>query len=76
MLLEVLDTQFRPSLFPRTFTFALIYVTSTLTLPNAIFTYLAYPEESLKFGNAFAIFPASPAKSVGIVLMVAHQLVA
>jgi auxin influx carrier (AUX1 LAX family) len=27
-------------------------------------------------GNAFAIFPASPAKVVGIVLMVAHQLVA
>jgi hypothetical protein len=27
-------------------------------------------------GNAFAIFPKSPAKVVGIVLMVAHQLVA
>jgi hypothetical protein len=27
-------------------------------------------------GNAFAIFPYSPAKIVGIVLMVAHQLVA
>ena len=76
MLLEVLDSQFRPSKFPKTFTFALIYVTSTLTLPNAIFTYLAYPEESLEYGNAFAIFPNSPAKSVGIVLMVAHQLVA
>eukprot|EP00775_Hariotina_reticulata_P005826 gene5826-6067_t len=72
---EVLDSQFRPSKFPKAFTYALLYVTSTLTLPNAIFTFLAFPEEATKYGNAFAIFPSSPAKYVGIVLMVAHQLV-
>jgi hypothetical protein len=50
MLLEVLDSQFRPSKFPRTFMFALIYVTSTLTVPNAAFTFLAFPEQATKFG--------------------------
>lgn len=29
---------------------ALLYVTSTLTLPNAIFTFLAFPEEATKYG--------------------------
>ena len=66
MLLEVLDSQFRPSNFPKTFTWAHIYVVSTLTLPNAVFTFLAYPEESLEYGNAFAIFPDSSWKSLGI----------
>jgi hypothetical protein len=48
---EVLDSQFRPSKFPKAFTYALIYVTSTLTLPNAIFTFLAFPEEATKYGE-------------------------
>lgn len=48
---EVLDSQFRPSKFPKAFTYALIYVTSTLTLPNAIFTFLAFPEEASKYGE-------------------------
>lgn len=34
------------------------------------------PFQAAENGNAFAIFPPSPAKSIGIVLMVAHQLVA
>jgi hypothetical protein len=50
MLLEVLDSQFRPSKFPKTFMFALIYVTSTLTVPNAAFTFLAFPEQATKYG--------------------------
>lgn len=29
---------------------ALLYVTSTLTLPNAVFTFLAHPEEATKYG--------------------------
>lgn len=49
---EVLDSQFRPSKFPKAFTYALIYVTSTLTLPNAIFTFLAFPEEATKYGES------------------------
>ena len=107
------------------------YVTATLTLPNAAFTFLAFPEkvralpdwqsrspdghgrspsldgtqmpglhaqhrpscpcsclisapllpcptvpQAARYGNAFAIFPQSHWKTVGIVLMVAHQLVA
>lgn len=141
------------SRFSKTFAQALTYVTLTLTLPNALFTFLAFPKEvrarsectckairrahlpvfgpcrrvgarsvlrplharliesaspylelldmctlprqtaphvcapccsiiispnrqAAAHGNAFAIFPKSPAKSLGIVLMVAHQLVA
>jgi len=48
---EVLDSQFRPSKFPKAFMYALIYVTSTLTLPNALFTFLAFPEEATKYGE-------------------------
>jgi hypothetical protein len=144
MLMELVDSQFRPSKFSPTFAAALTYVTLTLTLPNALFTFLAFPKEAraarararaarrrgrpraqrcastsagggaaprawpnrrararrplpararvarpnprlmapptrtqaATHGNAFAIFPQSPAKAVGIVLMVAHQLVA
>jgi auxin influx carrier (AUX1 LAX family) len=76
MLLEVVDSQFKPSRFPRTFGAALAYVTATLTLPNAAFTFLAFPKEALANGNAFQIFPHGAPRSVGIVLMVAHQLVA
>ncbi|KAI8476179.1 MAG: transmembrane amino acid transporter protein-domain-containing protein [Monoraphidium minutum] len=76
MLMELVDSQFRPSKFSSTFSSALAYVTLTLTLPSASLTFLAFPGEAAARGNAFAIFPASPAKSVGIVLMVCHQLVA
>jgi hypothetical protein len=31
--------------------FALIYVTSTLTVPNAAFTFLAFPEQATKYGE-------------------------
>lgn len=47
----MLDSQFRPSKFPKAFTYALLYVTTTLTLPNAIFTFLAFPEEATKYGK-------------------------
>ncbi len=43
MLIELVDSQFRPSRFPLTFARALTYVTLTLTLPNALFTFLAFP---------------------------------
>lgn len=158
---EVVDSQWRASRYPATFASALAYVTLAMTLPSAVFTYLAFPTkvrggralfvgthhprkgvwsgyaanraisaarrvagppsahhtllftarpcfvarlhwvlrdpgcldsnkphllttpcsaprqtlpQSMKHGNAFAIFPNSPAKSVGIVLMVAHQV--
>ena len=45
MLMELVDSQFRPSKFSRTFAFSLIYVTATLTLPNAAFTFLAFPDK-------------------------------
>jgi len=45
MLIELVDSQFRPSRFPNTFAKALTYVTLTLTLPNALFTFLAFPKQ-------------------------------
>lgn len=48
---EVLDSQFAPSKFPRTFMSAVVYVTSTLTLPNAVFTFLAFPEAVSIYGK-------------------------
>lgn len=47
----MLDSQWRPSKFPKTFSFALLYVTSTLTLPNAAFTFLAFPERAYEYGE-------------------------
>ncbi|GBF93363.1 auxin transporter [Raphidocelis subcapitata] len=76
MLMEVVDSQWRPSRFPPTFGAAIGYVTAALTLPSAVFTFLAFPQQATQFGNAFAIFPPSAAKNAGIILMVAHQIVA
>lgn len=56
-----------------TCSWSLVRTGSTPQLSTRVTPYLAI---SLHAGNAFAIFPASPAKVVGIVLMVAHQLVA
>lgn len=50
MLMELVDSQFRPSRFPSTFATALTYVTLTLTLPNALFTFLSFPKEALANG--------------------------
>lgn len=57
---EVLDSQFRPSKFPKAFAYALLYVTSTLTLPNAIFVFVAYPEEATRNGES--VPPLMPAR--------------
>jgi hypothetical protein len=39
------DSQFRPSRFPATFGAALSYVTLFMTIPAAVFTFLAFPKE-------------------------------
>ncbi len=41
----------RPSKFRKMFAWALLYVTGTLTLPNATMVYLSYPEEAYNSGE-------------------------
>ena len=51
MLMEVLDGQFHPSKFRGMFGWALLYVTSVLTIPSASIVYLSYPEEAYNSGG-------------------------
>jgi hypothetical protein len=46
---EVIDSQWRPSKFTQAFAWSQLYTSSLLTLPNAIFTFLAFPALSLRF---------------------------
>ena len=49
---------------------------STVTLPNGIATYYSFGSLCYSAPNAFYLFPASPARTVGIILMSLHELVA
>ena len=48
----------------------------TLTIPNSILTYWAFPQEVSEFGNAFAVYPPSGLRTTAIILMIGHQMVA
>lgn len=48
----------------------------TLTIPNSILTYWAFPAEVTEFGNAFAVYPPSALRTTAIILMIGHQMVA
>lgn len=48
----------------------------TVTLPNGITTYHSFGSLCYSAPNAFYLFPASPPRTVGIILMSLHELVA
>ena len=48
----------------------------TLTIPNSVLTYWAFPQDVAEFGNAFAVYPPSALRTTAIILMIGHQMVA
>jgi hypothetical protein len=46
---EVMDSQWRPSKFTQALAWSQLYTSSVLTLPNAIFTFLAFPAAARRF---------------------------
>lgn len=75
MLLEVLDSMYRPAKFHKVFACSYSYV-FTLTIPNSVLTYWAFPAATILNGNAFAVYPASGYRTTAIILMIGHQMVA
>lgn len=127
VLLQVLDSMYRPAKFHKVFACSYSYVI-TLTIPNSVrtklctmkrisvhaqahthcdpcsihvalqraactmlshsilfyvmsaavqvLTYWAFPAETVAFGNAFAVYPASAYRTTAIILMIGHQMIA
>jgi len=76
MLIEVMSNMKKPSDFGKAFTWSWAYVLAFLTLPHAISVYVNYGSLTLLHHNALALMPPSPARSVAVILMVAHEGVA
>ncbi|KAI7843624.1 hypothetical protein COHA_002864 [Chlorella ohadii] len=74
MLLEVMDSMFKPYKFHKVFYGSYLYV-YTLVLPNSMFIFWGWPEQAAQYGNVYAYMPASVARDISIVLMVAHQVI-
>lgn len=45
-------------------------------MPNAVAAYWAFGDWCLYNGNAIALYPKTPARDVGLALMIVHELVA
>eukprot|EP00891_Asterochloris_glomerata_P008628 jgi/Astpho2/8628/Aster-05103 len=65
MALEIMDAMWQPEGYSRAYLYAWI-----------ISIQLAYPDMSLQQGNVYGVLPRSSARSVSIVLMLLHQIVA
>ncbi|GAB4818758.1 hypothetical protein N2152v2_005804 [Parachlorella kessleri] len=74
MLLEVMDSMFRPYKFHKTFYSSYSYV-YTLVMPNSVFIYWGWPNQAAQYGNVFAYMPSSVERDIAIVLMVIHQVI-
>lgn len=72
---EVLDSTYEPGKFVKVFAGAFPYIL-TLTLPNSVLTYWAFPEKTIFYGNAFGIYPKTGWRTASIILMIGHQAVA
>jgi len=59
----------------RSYFWSYIYV-FTLTMPNAVMCYHTYGQEARYNANSFNLFPRSPARDFGIIMMSLHQAVA
>jgi auxin influx carrier (AUX1 LAX family) len=73
--IEVADVMDNPATYDESYFWSYIYV-FTLTMPNAVAAYYAYSQEAGYNTNAFALFPQSNARDVGIIMMSLHQAVA
>lgn len=59
----------------RSYFWSYLYV-FTLTMPNAVTAYHTFGQECLYNANSFALFPKSPARDAGMILMMLHEFVA
>ncbi|EFN55688.1 hypothetical protein CHLNCDRAFT_133952 [Chlorella variabilis] len=76
MLLEVMDSMFRPFKFHKVFYWSYNYV-YTLVMPNSVFIYWGqvWPAQAEQYGNVYGYMPPSVARDFSIVLMVIHQVI-
>ncbi|PSC69121.1 auxin transporter 1 [Micractinium conductrix] len=74
MLLEVMDSMFRPYTFHKVFYSSYLYV-FTLVLPNSVFILWGWPAQAAQYGNVYTYMPPSVARDISIVLMVLHQVI-
>mmetsp|Transcript_14431 Transcript_14431/g.31281 ORF Transcript_14431/g.31281 Transcript_14431/m.31281 type:complete len:481 (+) Transcript_14431:110-1552(+) len=73
--IEVADVMNNPATYDKSYFWSYIYV-FTLTMPNAVAVYHTYGQEARYNANAFALFPRSTARDIGIIMMSFHQAVA
>jgi len=71
--IEVADVMDNPADYDRSYFWSYLYV-FTLTMPNAVAAYYTFGDEVLGAANSFALFPKSPARDVGMMLMMLHGL--
>jgi len=73
--IEVADVMDDHTTYDKSYFYSFIYV-FTLTLPNAITAYHTFGSIARYNPNSFNMYPRSPARDFGIVMMSLHQLVA
>lgn len=73
--IEVADVMDDHSTYDKAYFWSFLYV-FTLTLPNAVTTYHTYGAITRDHQNAFGLYPKSPARDFGIIMMNINNLVA
>jgi len=73
--IEVADVMDDPASYDRSYFWSYLYV-FTLTMPNAVAAYYTYGQDCLYNANSFSLFPSSPYRNFGIIMMSLHQAVA
>lgn len=68
-----MHAMWKPRKYKYVYVFVCLYIL-TITMPHCIATYWAFGDALLTHGNAFAVFPVSGARTVGLVFMITHQV--
>lgn len=73
--IEIMHAMWKPRSYKYVYVATVLFVL-TITLPHSLAVYWAFGDELLTHSNAFAVFPKSVPRDIGLVFMIIHQAIA
>lgn len=73
--IEIMHAMWKPRNYKFVYLATVLFVL-TITLPHCVATYWAFGDELLTRSNAFAVFPPSIFRDIGLIFMIVHQAIA
>lgn len=73
--IEIMHAMWKPRNYKYVYVATVLFVL-TITVPHCLAVYWAFGDELLTKSNAFAVFPPSTFRRIGLVFMIVHQAVA